>query len=135
MWCHPRYGFAMAVTRPRDSARERLTTTAFRLFAAQGFDATTVDDIADAAGVSRRTFFRHFATKEDVIFPDHDGLRAAVEAQLDARDNEPPLRALCNSVRVVLAHYVNEAEVALARYALTRQVPSLREREVNSVHS
>lgn len=123
----------MPSQRSRSGTREQLAATALRLFAEHGFEATTVDDIADAAGVSRRTFFRHFPTKEDVIFPDHDGLRALVAAQLDMRDHEPPVTAMCNAVRVVLQHYVSEGDVALDRYALTRQVPALRERELVSV--
>jgi AcrR family transcriptional regulator len=117
---------------PRTS-REQLAATALRLFAANGFDTTTVDEIAAAAGVSRRTFFRLFPTKEDAIFPDHDRLRAAVAAELEAWEHEEPITALCRAVRVVLAHYVGEGEVALDRYALTRQVPALRERELVSV--
>ncbi|GIG41239.1 TetR family transcriptional regulator [Cellulomonas phragmiteti] len=50
--------------------RERLRAAALELFVAQGFDATTVDQVAAAAGVSHMTFFRHFATKEDVVLDD-----------------------------------------------------------------
>lgn len=117
------------------TARDRLAAAAFTMFAERGFDATTVEDIADAAGVSRRTFFRHFPTKEDVIFPDHDRLRQAVADQLDIRRHEPPLTAVCNSVRLVLVDYVEHREVSLHRFALTRQVTALREREVASVHA
>lgn len=105
------------------------------MFVQHGFEATTVEEIADAAGVSRRTFFRHFPTKEDAIFPDHDRLRALVAEQLELRRNEPPLSAACNAVRLVLADYVRQKDVSLLRFALTRQVTALREREVTSVHS
>ena len=50
--------------------RERLRTTALALFLAHGFDAVTVNQVAAAAGVSHMTFFRHFATKEDVVLDD-----------------------------------------------------------------
>jgi mycofactocin system transcriptional regulator len=48
------------------TSREELEETAFSLFAARGFDATTVDDIAAAAGIGRRTFFRYFPSKNDI---------------------------------------------------------------------
>src|SRR3712207_5887926 len=68
------------VVRPPDTA-DRLRAAAFDLFSSQGFDATTVDDIAQHARVGRTTFFRHFRTKEDVVFPDHPGLVAAVRSE------------------------------------------------------
>lgn len=116
-----------------DGTRGRLAAAAFRLFADQGFAATTVDQIAEAAGLGRRTFFRHFRSKEDVVFPDHDRLLAAVEAELETRRHQPPLDAVCDSVRLVLADYVRRREVSLHRFKLTREVPALREREVAGV--
>jgi AcrR family transcriptional regulator len=114
--------------------RERLAEAAFIQFNERGFDATTVDQIADAAGVSRRTFFRYFKTKEDAIFPEHDRLRATVAADLQRRINEPALAAVCASVALVLDDYTRHREVALLRFALTRTVTSLRDREVTAVH-
>ncbi len=52
--------------------RDRIATAARELFAAQGYERTTVEAVAERAGVSRRTFFRHFRSKDDVIFPDHE---------------------------------------------------------------
>lgn len=116
-----------------DSTRDRLAAAAFSLFAGQGFANTTVDQITETAGVARRTFFRHFPSKEDVIFPDHDRLLAAVAADLETRRHEPGLAAVCGAVRLVLADYVAKREVSLHRYQLTREVTALRERELTGV--
>lgn len=122
------------VPRPRTTARERLVAAAFAQFADHGFEATTVDEIAQQAGVSRRTFFRHFATKEDAVFPDHDAIRAFVAADLQRRRAEPPLAAVCAAVGLVLDQYVQDRDVSLARFQLTRRIVALREREVTNVH-
>lgn len=53
-----------------EETRERLRAAALALFVERGFDATTVNEVAAAAGVSHMTFFRHFATKEDVVLDD-----------------------------------------------------------------
>jgi AcrR family transcriptional regulator len=117
-----------------DGARDRLIKAAFTEFAANGYDATTVEQIAAAAQVSRRTFFRYFATKEDVIFPEHDRLRSEVAADLERRRTQPPLTAVCGSVGLVLDDYVRHRDVSLLRFALTRNVTALRDREITSVH-
>ena len=69
---------------PDRPAAARLQEAAFALFDEQGFDATTVDQIAERAGVGRSTFFRIFPSKEAVIFPDHDDLLGRIGARLAA---------------------------------------------------
>lgn len=70
--------------RPRATSRADLERIGFELFARQGFDATTVDDIAGAAGIARRTFFRYFASKNDLVWGDFeqqlDGFRELLSA-------------------------------------------------------
>jgi AcrR family transcriptional regulator len=119
--------------RPPDTA-ERLRDAAFDLFSTQGFEATTVDDIAQRAAVGRTTFFRHFRTKEDVVFPDHAGLVAAVRTRLRAsrEERESPLHAVTEAALVVLRRYVDEGERARARYRLVTSVEPLRARELAS---
>jgi AcrR family transcriptional regulator len=56
----------------RAATRRALAESAMRLFAAQGVEATTVEEIAAGAGVSARTFFLHFPSKAAAVFPDHD---------------------------------------------------------------
>lgn len=111
----------------------RLRGAALELFAAHGYEATTVDEIAQLAGMSRRTFFRYFSSKEDVIFPDHDTLLAAVEAQLGAPTTGSPVAAVCAAMYTVFESYLSEPDVALPRYQLTHTIATLRDREIASV--
>ena len=113
----------------RTSVKERLADAAFALFEERGFEQTTVDDIAERAGVGRTTFFRTFRSKEDVIFPDHEALAASVVGRLAGADSRTALSAVQDATRFVLGHYVAEGDRARQRYRLTRTVPSLRDRE------
>lgn len=119
---------------PRPTARERLTLAAFELFEERGFEATTVDDVAERAGVGRTTFFRSFRSKEDVIFPEHDGLLGQIRDRLAAASPPADLAtartAVVEAARLVLRHYLTEGDLARARYRLTTTVPALRAREI-----
>ncbi|MFE7413021.1 TetR family transcriptional regulator [Streptomyces laurentii] len=114
--------------------RRELAAAAMELFAAKGYEATTVDEIAAAAGVARRTFFRHFRSKEEAIFPDHDDTLVRAEAVLNAAPpHEHPLDTVCRGIKEVMKMYAGAPAVSVARYRLTREVPTLREREIASV--
>lgn len=117
----------------RQTARERLGQAAFELFRERGYEQTTVDDIAERAGLGRATFFRHYRSKDEVIFPDHDRLLEQVRERLRSAGGGTPLGAACDAVRLVLAHYLGEGDLARLRYALTAAVPALRDREIVSV--
>lgn len=118
---------------PTDSVRERLATAAFDLFDAQGFDTTTVDEIAQRAGVGRTTFFRHFGSKEAVVFPQHDVLLTRIHDRLSASDPASRDLAVIEAARLVLRYYVAEGERARIRYRLVRSVPALRSREIAGI--
>ncbi|GAA4663127.1 MULTISPECIES: TetR family transcriptional regulator [Amycolatopsis] len=121
-------------TAGRRRLRHALTVAAIDLFLAQGYDATTVDEIAAAAGVGRRTFFRYFRSKEDAIFPDHEEVLRDIERSLaTALPTQDPVAVACTAVGLVLEHYLADPDVSLKRFALTRSVPSLRDREVATV--
>lgn len=109
--------------------RTRLVDAAFALFDERGFTETTVEEITARAGTGRTTFFRHFRSKEDVVFPDHDLLLVRVEARLATAAPSSRDAALREAARIVLDHYLKEGATARARYRLTRTVPSLRDRE------
>jgi mycofactocin system transcriptional regulator len=79
--------------RPPVTSRAELERVALRLFATAGFAATTVDDIAAAAGISRRTFFRYYDSKNDVMWGDFDALLADMAGWLAGVDDEVPLVA------------------------------------------
>ena len=77
--------------RPAVTTREELELVALQLFAERGFDSTTVEDVADAAGIGRRTFFRYFASKNDVVWGDWDVALAHFRSALEALPAEVPL--------------------------------------------
>jgi len=115
---------------PNITVADRLRQAAFALFVEQGYDATSVDQIAERAGVGRSTFFRTYPTKEAVIFPDHEAVLARIEARLEAAAPGQHFLAIREAARLVLRHYLDEGDHARARYRLTRSVPALREREI-----
>ncbi|PXY22198.1 TetR family transcriptional regulator [Prauserella muralis] len=121
-------------TAGRRKLRHALTVAAIEKFLEQGYEATTVDEIASAAGVGRRTFFRYFRSKEDAIFPNHEEVLRDIERLFAAADPaRNPVEVACAAVGLVLDFYLADPEVSVKRYALTRTVPSLRDKEVASV--
>ncbi|GAA1800350.1 TetR family transcriptional regulator [Planosporangium flavigriseum] len=114
--------------------RQDLTAAAIELFAARGYDDTTVDAIAARAGVARRTFFRHFRSKEDAVFPDHDAYLARTEEFLrTANATDPAIDVIGRAAHLVLAMYADDPATAVRRYRLTRSVEPLREREITAI--
>jgi mycofactocin system transcriptional regulator len=113
--------------RPRSTTRARLEQVALGLFGARGFEGTTVDDIAGAAGISRRTFFRYFPSKNDVVWGDFDARLATMEDELEAADTAvAPLEALTD----VVVHFNALPPDAVAahrqRMSLILHVPALQ---------
>ena len=117
----------------RPSARDRLAQAAFDLFGERSYEQTSIDDITERAGLGRTTFFRHYRSKEDVIFPDHDRLLEQIAERLQTSSDGTALVAVSDAVRLVLRHYIAEGDLARRRYAITSAVPALRDREIASV--
>lgn len=115
------------------SARERLVSAAFALFAERRYEATSVDDIAMQAGVGRTTAFRHFGSKEALIFPDHEALLHTADRRLSAASGAAVPTEVIAAATMVFEHYLAEGERARARYRLTRSVPALRDFETATV--
>ncbi|GAA3299140.1 TetR family transcriptional regulator [Dactylosporangium vinaceum] len=114
-------------------SKQRLVDAALDLFDERGYEQTTADEIADRAGVGRTTLFRHYRSKEDVIFPDHDRLIAAVRERLATSSADTAIAAVTDAVRLVLLSYVEEGDRARRRYSITSRVAALRDREIASV--
>jgi AcrR family transcriptional regulator len=100
----------------RDLTRERLRRCALARFRRAGFEKTSVAEIAADAGVSERTFYRHFPTKESVLFQDFASRLDWFAAALDVR---PEQEAILDSVRVAVESFPDDREVV-------RQVARLR---------
>ncbi|MDO0924494.1 TetR family transcriptional regulator [Streptomyces sp. TG1A-8] len=114
--------------------RDALVAAAFRLFLERGYEQTTVDDIVALAGVGRRSFFRYFPSKEDVVFPDHERCLADMTAFLATSDEEAePVGRVCDAARTVLRVYAENPAFSVQRYRLTRKVPGLRAYELSVV--
>ena len=117
---------------PTPAPQAAVVAAALELFAQQGFDQTSVEQIAQAAGVSRSTFFRQFGGKDDVVFADHELLLDRIREFL-AGDHADPWRAVCEASVLVYSHFAADPDLARRRYAVVRQVPALREREIVTV--
>jgi AcrR family transcriptional regulator len=125
--------------RPRPGLRERrkkltaaeLEAAALRLFGERGFDSVTVDDIAAEADVSRRTFFRYFASKEDVLLADHFVQLARLREAMAARPpGETVLTALRNAILSMTGDFEDRKEMVILRGRIMRATPSLQARSL-----
>jgi AcrR family transcriptional regulator len=114
--------------RKRQQTRERLTRAAMVLFLERGFEATTLDEIAAAADISRRSFFHYFASKEDVVFAWQEESTAALIAAVAARPaSESMLAAAENAILATVRQIKPGEAIAMAR--LKRDNPALQARD------
>jgi len=123
-----RYADGMAGS--RKDVRLRLQRAALELYAERGFDRTTAADVAALAGVTERTYFRHFPDKREVLFEGEDTLRAALaEAVLDAPAALPPLPALQEALASLVPMFECDRAAKELRHRIISSTPELRERE------
>ena len=105
--------------RKKAQTREALAEAALQLFADKGFEHVTVDEIADTAQVSRRTYFRYFPTKEAVVFPDRERRLLQFQEMLASRSaDEAPLE----TVRRALMELARDYEENRARVMLQQRI-------------
>ena len=112
--------------RKKEQTRRALEDAALDLFERQGFDHTTVEEIAAACDVSPRTFFRYFATKDQVLFGD-DGEFSGMLTDLEQRPvDEPPLRSVRAAVDAKIESFADERERLVQRARILAATPSLQ---------
>ncbi len=117
------------------NARGRLERAAVELFAEQGFAETTVPQIAARAGLTTRTFFRHFADKREVLFAGDEELPALVARLVaDAPAALTPMQVIARGLEAVTAaRFEGQLAYLRARRAIVRADEGLRERELRKL--
>lgn len=119
------------MSRWEPNARGRLEQAALDLFAERGFEQATVTEIARRAGLTERTFFRHFADKREVLFADAAALRETlVSAVASAPDSVAPIEAVAVAVEAAGDLLQERREYARQRQAVIATTAGLQEREL-----
>jgi AcrR family transcriptional regulator len=114
-------------SRARESLRAEIAEVAFQVFAERGFDEVTATEVAEAAGISRASFFRYFESKEDAVFVAQEEMGVNVAAALRERPaGEDAWTALRRALDVAVTTYQRSPDEALARLRLIRCTPNLR---------
>ncbi len=113
--------------RPRTSSREEVSEIALRLFVRRGFEQTTLQDVADAVGVSKRTLLRYFPSKNDIVWGAFDEQLQALRARLADAD---PTRPMMDVLREAVVAFNDYGEAVLPelrdRMTLITSVPALQ---------
>ena len=113
--------------RPPTTSRDEVQRIALELFAAAGFEATTLDDIAAAVGVSRRTLFRYYPSKNDMVWGDFEWVLDRLRRLFDQTDPETPLMEAIAAAAVASNRYDPAVQPELRiRMTLITTVPSLQ---------
>ena len=115
--------------RSREDARRRLQQAALELFHERGYEATTTAEIAARAGLTERTFFRHFPDKREALFDGEEVFRAALsDAVLAAPEDLSPMGALLWAFRSVERMLEDNRSFSEPRQAVIARNPALQER-------
>jgi AcrR family transcriptional regulator len=129
---HPEIGLR---ERKKARTREALQEAAMERFARQGFDGTTVEEIAEACEVSPRTFFRYFPTKEDVLFADGDARRERLLAVMaDRPADEDAFATLRAAMGTLVADYRDDREALVRRFQIVAASPHLQAYKAEHQH-
>jgi len=112
-------GYDPCVTRWQPNARGRLERAALELYSERGFEQTTVAEIAERAGLTERTFFRHFADKREVLFGGAGGLQQLlVDAVAGAPGSVTPIDAVAAGLDAAAALLGERRELAVQRQSI-----------------
>ena len=123
--------YAPGVVRWEPDARGRLQEAAFALYGERGYDRTTVAEIAERAGLTKRTFFRHFADKREVLFDRTEWLTEQFVAEVAAAPaSATPLDAVAAALDAVTAGFEERRPFAERRQEIIASHPELQEREL-----
>jgi AcrR family transcriptional regulator len=110
-------------------ARARLREAALELYLEHGYDATTTAQIAERAGVTERTYFRHFADKREVLFNGETDLRDVMVAAIaEAPDDASPLALVMGAYTAAVPLFVAGRPIAIRRAEIIASTPALKER-------
>ena len=111
----------------RASVRAKIAQAVFTIFAERGFEETTASEAAEAAGISRASFFRYFSSKEEVVFAAQEAMGEEIAAALGKRPaDEDTWTALRRAFDAAVRNYERSPSEALARVRLARGTPALR---------
>jgi AcrR family transcriptional regulator len=117
-------------------ARDRLERAALDLFTERGFDQVTVPEITARAGLTTRTFFRHFADKREVLFADADQMPArAAELVLRSPSGLSPIDVVLHGLNELASVFQDRRDVLIRRKAVVDGNDGLRERELRKMES
>jgi AcrR family transcriptional regulator len=117
--------------RNKQERRRRLEDVAIDLFDRQGFDKTTIEQIAANAGLAPRTFFSYFATKDDLVLADYADRLDRILTELDHRPaDEPAWTALQAAFAAVATDYETEADRIRRRFTIMANNPSVYARSL-----
>ncbi len=115
--------------RKKQATSTALQRSAIDLFLERGYDETTVQDITDAAGVSQRTFFRYYPTKDAVLLTEHSRREDALAAFLaDRPDDEPIGHLTAAAVELLAADVAGQVELVRVQTRVNDTVPALADR-------
>jgi AcrR family transcriptional regulator len=124
-------GYDLHMGRWEPNARGRLREAAMELFEERGYEETTVVEIARRAGLTDRTFFRHFADKPEVLFDGSDVLQEVFVAGIaGARAEDPPMAVMASMLLGIAPRLQADRERARRRHAIISGTPELLEREL-----
>ena len=122
------------MSRWEPNARGRLELAALELYIERGFEQTTVAEIAERAGLTERTFFRHFADKREVLFGSAGSLQELIVSGVaNVPDSATPIEAVAAALETAGAVFENHPESSRKRQAVIAANAELQERELKKL--